>query len=113
MATYIVRSNEIGKCVRKVIADLNAELWELNKLGPYGAEMPQELKFDMIVVEDWEALESTDKKLSITSEIQGGFQTETRTGSTTTTDAGTDAKYSRGTNVHNNSGDDVDKFYEI
>lgn len=104
MPVYIVRSNEVGLCVKNAIKSLNADLWEMNERHGYSLEMPETMKFDMVVVQEWEALESSDKQVAITSEIQGGFQTETQKSSENSTERSDENRKTEDRNSHVNKG---------
>ena len=111
MPVYIVRANEVGQCVQEVVDDLNLRLWEMNQRG-HSLEMPKTMKFDMVVVKEWEAIQSTDKQESITSEIQGGFQTETKKSNDSGTQKSNDSKQSLDRNSHGEKGSDTQEFYD-
>lgn len=111
MATtpHIVRIEEIGTCVRQVIESLNAEAYLMNQRG-FFVELPEEIQFEMLVVKEWEALESTDREISEGTEIQGGFSTENSQSTGGDSQTSSETKNSRATNIHNNSGISVDTF---
>lgn len=111
MPVYIVRTGEIGQCVQETIDDLNLRLWEMNQRG-HSLEMPKKMQFDMIVVKEWEAIQSTDRNEAITSEIHGGFQTESRKSDDRGSQSSNDTKQSRDTNSHGEKGSDTQEFYD-
>lgn len=111
MPVYIVRSNEVGQCVQEAIDDLNLRLWEMNQRG-HSLEMPKTMKFDMVVVKEWEAIQSTDKQESITSEIQGGFETDMKKTNEASTQATTDTRRTLDRNAHEEKGSDTQEFYD-
>ena len=109
MPINIVRIEEVGDCVQQVLDDLNAKLWAMNQRGHF-VEMPEELKFEMLVVKEWEALESTDKEITSSTENQGGFSTETqRSGGTDITSSSEDRR-SDGANSHTENGDSTTTY---
>lgn len=109
MPINIVRIEEIGDCVQQVLDDLNAKCWAMNQRGHF-VEMPEELKFDMLVVKEWEALESTDRETSIGSETQGGFSTEATRSGGTDISSSTEDRRSDGANSHTENGDSTTTY---
>lgn len=99
----IVRIEQVGDCVQQVVDDLNAKLWAMNQRGHF-IEMPEEIGFEMIVLKEWEALESSDRELSESTETQGGFTAETQKSSGSDSQTGNDTKSSRATGLRNESG---------
>ena len=111
MATtpHVVRISEVGKHVREVIENLNADLWEMNQRGHF-IEMPDEISFEMVVLKEFEALTSTDTEISEGSETQGGYSTENSKTTGSERHEASETKRSNANNSHNNSGVATETF---
>jgi hypothetical protein len=110
MPINIVRIHEVGDCVVQAIDDLNAKLWAANQRGHF-VEMPEEMQFQMLVVKEWEVLESTDRQITVTTDNQGGFSTETQTSTGADITAGTDERRSESNNRHVQNTDSTQDNY--
>jgi hypothetical protein len=77
MPINIVRMEDIPACVQETLAGIRDGLLAARAKGIL-AEYPDFVDFEMLVVKQWEALESSDREVGETTEIQGGFSTEER-----------------------------------
>lgn len=106
----LVKIEQVGDCVQRVIDDLNKKLWQMNQRGHY-VEMPEEMAFDMNVLVEFEALISTEQEISENTQTDGGFSIQRdKTGSAEINNNG-ESRKTDDRNAHLESGLDVTTFF--
>ena len=95
----IVRIDEIAECVNKTLEGIRDGLLQARANGIL-AKWPEKVDFQMTVVKDWQALDIASGEKSTTTEVQGGFQTETTTSGGTNRETGSEKRTTTGRNSH-------------
>lgn len=102
--TEVVRIDEIDKHIERVGQKVRDGLLKLIKQG-VPVEYPKSLDFQMTVLVEFEALTSTDAEVSKSTEIQGGFTTESQKSGGSDQQSSTERRDSNGANSHTENGD--------
>lgn len=75
MPTNVVRIEEIAECVQRTLDGINAGVVAARQAGMQ-VELPTEVKFSMVVVKSWQALDIQSGESGETTETQGGNTVE-------------------------------------
>lgn len=130
MATVdVVLLKDLDRLIAETLQKVNDGVYQARQMG-LQAELPPKIDFNVIVIDDWQALEitgsengntvengkTTDKtdsteKSTMTDngtseETQGGFTSDSEFGSTTSRDTGTETRQSNGGNTHTQNVDE-------
>jgi hypothetical protein len=100
----VVRIEEIPDCIERTLKAINAGVLAANAAGLM-TEMPTEVPFKMVVIKDWQALESESIQTGSSDEIQGGTTKETaeKDDRATSSKSGAGRKDNRNSHVGNSA----------